>query len=66
MATCTLTDLLVFSAGAILVNYIYIYIHRIYKEFELYEFGRWRQPLPWLFLAMEKMNEDPESVRLWC
>ena len=45
MANFTLTDLLLFSAGAILVNYIiYIYI-----EFGLYELGRWQQPLQWPF-----------------
>ena len=36
MADYTLTDLLLFSAGAILVNIIYIYT--IYKDFGLYEF----------------------------
>ena len=53
MANYTLTDLLLFSAGAILVNiiyiYIYTYIYCVYKDFGLYEFGRWRQPLPWPF-----------------
>ena len=44
MANYTLPDLLLFSAGAILVNFN---LH--YKEFGLYEFGRWRQPLLWPF-----------------
>ena len=54
MANYTLTDLLLFSAGAILVNYIYIYI--LYKEFGLCESGRWRQPLPWPFFFDEEKN----------
>ena len=43
MANYTLTDLLLFSAGAIPVNFF------VYKQLGLYEFGRWRQPLPWPF-----------------
>ena len=52
MVNYTLTELLLFSAGAILVNYIYV----ICKDFRLYEFGRWRQPLPWPSFSMEKKN----------
>ena len=56
MANYTLTDLLLFSAGAMLVNFVlYIYIY-ISKESGLYELGRWRQPLPWHF-SMQKKNE---------
>ena len=59
MTNFTLSDLLLFSAGAILVNFIFslslsIYIY-IYTIFGLYEFGRWRQALPWpLFFDGEK------------
>ena len=52
MANYTLvhSDLLLFSAGAILVIYIYIYVFLyMYIKSGLYEFGRWRQPLPWPF-----------------
>ena len=51
MANYTLPDLLLFSAGAILVNFeIYIY-----TEVALYSFGRLRQLLPWPFFEKEQM-----------
>ena len=59
MANYTLTDLLLFSAGAILVSLYYIGVY-IYEEVGLCEFGRWRQPLPWPFFfdgAKEPMTQ---------
>ena len=67
MANYTLTDLLLFSAGAILV--IYIYIYYIYKQFGLYEFGRWRQPLPWPFFfdgEKERMTQKASVNSMSC
>ena len=65
MTNYTLTDLLLFPAGAILVNYIYIIIDRY---FGLYEFGRWRQPLLWPFFfdgEKERMTQKA-SVNSSC
>ena len=50
MANYTLTDLLLFSTGAILVNFIvYIFKYINNSDGMSLDAGDWRQPLPWPF-----------------
>ena len=62
MANYILTDLLLFSAGAILVNFVF-YICRYRNNSDCMSLDAGDSRCHGISFSMEKRTDDPESVR---